>query len=253
MDAETPLAARQILSDLIGEANRLLIFTGAGISVDSGIPDFRSPNGVWAKIDPFSLSTAALAGGRKGVAMFWSTMSTLADSLNDPKPNASHFAVKRLQDQGKVELIVTQNVDGLHQAAGSADDTVVELHGNTTESYCKRCNRSWPTAEIVARVHGGEAAPSCECGGTIRPRLTVFGDPLPDGVMHKAMEAARNCDVCLVLGSSLTVTPASDVPLEAKRAGAKLVIVSIGDTPLDRLANVRIRVPLAECFAPLVG
>ncbi|MGK0358277.1 MAG: NAD-dependent deacetylase [Bradymonadia bacterium] len=247
MDAETTLA------DILGSSKRLLIFTGAGISVDSGIPDFRSENGVWAKIDPFSLSTAALAGGRKGVAMFWRTMTTLADSLIDPEPNASHFAVKRLQDQGKVELIVTQNVDGLHQAAGSSIDSVVELHGNTTESYCKRCNQSWPTTEIVARVHGGDASPRCECGGVIRPKLTVFGDPLPDGVLHRAMDAARNCDVCLVLGSSLTVTPAADVPLEAKRAGAKLVIVSIGDTPLDRLADVRFREPLGECFAPIVA
>ena len=185
--------------------------------------------------------------------MFWRTMTTLADAMVDPKPNASHFAVKRLQDQGKVVLVVTQNVDGLQQDAGSPEDTVVELHGNTTDSHCKRCNRTWPTSEIVERVHGGEASPSCECGGTIRPRLTVFGDPLPDGVLHKAMEAARTCDVCLVLGSSLTVTPAADVPLEAKRAGAKLVIVSIGDTPLDRLADVRFREPLGECFAPLVG
>ena len=241
------------LADVLGAAKRILIFTGAGVSVDSGIPDFRSPNGVWSKIDPFSLSTAALAGGRKGVAMFWATMTALEDSLNDPKPNPVHFAIKKLQDQGKVELVVTQNVDGLHQAAGSPLDTVVELHGNTAESYCKRCNRTWPTSEIVKRVHAGEKAPSCECGGVIRPRLTIFGDPLPDGVMHQALTAARACDVCLVLGSSLTVTPAADVPLEAKRTGAKLVIVTMGETPLDRLADLQIKAPLAESFVPLVG
>lgn len=241
------------LKAALDQAKRLLIFTGAGISVDSGIPDFRSPGGIWSKLDPYSLSTAALAGGPKGVAQFWRTMAALADSLGDPKPNPGHDAVRTLQARGKVELIVTQNVDGLHQAAGSPPESVVELHGNTAECFCRRCNQTWPTEAIVKRVQSGDAAPYCECGGVIRPKLTVFGDPLPEGVIPKAFAAARRCDVCLVLGSSLTVTPAADVPLEAKRAGAKLIIVTLGQTPLDRMADLRINKGLAESFVPAVG
>jgi NAD-dependent deacetylase len=239
------------LSAVLGRAKRILVFTGAGISVDSGIPDFRSPDGIWMKIDPYSLSTQALAGGPKGVATFWRTMTALEDSLNQPSPNAAHFAVATLEALGKVELVVTQNVDGLHQAAGSSD--VVELHGNTGESFCRRCRQVWPTGEIVARVKSGDAAPYCECGGVIRPKLTIFGDPLPDGVMRRALSAARRCDVCLVLGSSLTVTPAADVPVAAKQAGAQLVIVTKGPTPLDRLADLRVHQGLAESFVPAVA
>lgn len=241
------------LKAALDTAKRLLIFTGAGISVDSGIPDFRSPGGIWSRLDPYSLSTAALAGGPKGVAQFWRTMTALEDSLNHPQPNPAHFAVAKLQQQGRVELVVTQNVDGLHQAAGSPPESVVELHGNTAECFCRRCNQTWPTDAIVARVKSGEAAPYCECGGVIRPKLTIFGDPLPDGVIPRSFAAARRCDVCLVLGSSLTVTPAADVPLEAKRAGAKLIIVTLGQTPLDRLADLRIGEGLASSFVPAVG
>lgn len=244
------MSAPAALVDTLRAAKRMVIFTGAGISVDSGIPDFRSPDGIWMKIDPYSLSTEALAGGSKGVATFWRTMSALEDSLNQPKPNASHHAVTRLQRRGQVELVVTQNVDGLHQAAGATD--VVELHGNTGESFCKRCGQTWPTGEIVARVRAGDAAPYCECGGVIRPRLTVFGDPLPPGVMRRSLDAARRCDVCLVLGSSLTVTPAADVPVAAKRAGAKLVIITKGPTPLDAHADLRLHDGLADCFVPAV-
>ncbi|MEZ4464154.1 MAG: Sir2 family NAD-dependent protein deacetylase [bacterium] len=237
----------------LARSRRLLIFTGAGISVDSGIPDFRSPGGIWARLDPFSLSVDCLEGGAAGRATFWRTMVALADSLGHPQPNASHRAVADLERRGQVILVVTQNVDGLHQAAGSDPRAVVELHGNTEVSYCVRCKERWPTAAIVARVKAGEPGPLCDCGGLIRPELVVFGDPLPPGALEAAFTAARTCDACLVLGSSLSVTPAAHVPLAAKRAGARLLIVTKGSTPLDDRADLKLDAALADVFVPAVA
>ena len=241
------------LQAVLAASKRLLVFTGAGISVDSGIPDFRSPGGIWSRLDPFTLSVDCLCAGAAGRATFWRTMAALEDSLGDPQPNASHRAVVELARRGQVSLVVTQNVDGLHQAAGTDPATIVELHGNTELSYCVRCQTRWPTPAIVARVKAGEAGPLCDCGGLIRPELVIFGDPLPQAAIERAFEAARTCDTCLVLGSSLSVTPAAHVPLAARRRGAQLVIVTLGDTPLDDDADLKIEAPLADVFVPAVA
>lgn len=243
----------EALRDLIAAHDRILVFTGAGISVDSGIPDFRSPGGVWTRIDPLTLSADRIHGDRRDRATFWRALLEVADAVGAPVPNAAHHAVTALQRRGKVRAIVTQNVDGLHQAAGSPADSVIELHGNLEASKCLGCGSRTPLAEVLEQVRAGDALPSCErCGGFLRPDLVVFGDPLPRGELAKAHAAARDCDLCLVLGSSLTVYPAADVPADAHRAGATLGIVTLSPTVLDAQADFRLRAPLGEAFVQAI-
>ncbi|MCA9537426.1 MAG: hypothetical protein KC620_00980 [Myxococcales bacterium] len=239
------------LVPLLAAAERMMVFTGAGVSVDSGIPDFRTPGGIWDRIDPMTLSRSGAEGSPARRAEFWRAMRSLADSLGDPKPNAVHHAVVALDQRGQVGGVVTQNIDGLHQAAGSTE--VIELHANHLMCHCLGCGDRLPTAEVVARVRGGEAAPSCrKCGGIIRPELVLFEDMLPVDALRRAERLALSCDLCLVLGSSLVVHPAADLPRMARRAGAKLVIATLGPTPIDDWAHLKIDAPLADVFVPAV-
>lgn len=239
------------LTDLLARSERILVFTGAGVSVDSGIPDFRSPGGVWTRIDPMVLSVSTFRSGLAGRTRFWRALREVAESIGDPTPNPVHHAVARLEALGKVIGVVTQNVDGLHQAAGSSAEKVIELHGNLQSCLCLGCGRRWPAREVLAR---GDEAPACErCGGAIRPDVVVFEDPLPAAAVDRAWQLAREADLCLVLGSSLTVHPAADLPLVARRAGARLAIVTLGPTPIDLAAHLRLDAALGETFVPAVG
>ena len=240
------------LHDALARARRILVFTGAGISVDSGIPDFRTAGGIWSTLDPYDLSTEALDAGPAGRVVFWRTMVALADSLGSPTPNANHRAVARLQALGKVVGVVTQNVDGLHQAGGSPAASVVELHGNLQHCHVPGTTVRLPLPEVVARVRAGEVDPHHE-GRPIRPDLVVFGDPLPEGDLAQAVQWTRTCDLCLVIGSSLRVHPAADLPRMAQRHGAGLIICTLGPTPLDRDADLKVDRPLAESLVPAVA
>ncbi len=235
------------LTALLAKSERILVFTGAGISVDSGIPDFRSPGGVWSRIDPQTLSRRNFESGPRGRAKFWEVLHMLGRSFGDPEPNAAHHAVTALERRGAVSAIVTQNIDGLHQRAGSRE--VLELHGNLDDCYCVRCEARWSSAEIMSRP----SPPDCEhCGGPIRPDVVVFGDPLPAETVRRAWSAARMCDLCLVLGSSLEVHPAAELPVVARRSGAEVAIVTLSDTPLDHIATLRIRAPLIASLVPAI-
>jgi NAD-dependent deacetylase len=245
------LAVRR-LARLLDESERIVVFTGAGCSVDSGIPDFRSPDGVWSRIDPMVFSRRNLEGPKAGREAFWRAMLILADSMHDPQPNAIHDAIVKLEMLGKVHTLLTQNVDGLHQAAGNSAERVVELHGNLGRCIVPGTAHSFPTDEIIERVRMGDADPHHE-GRPIRPDFVVFGDPLPEANIARAWAVARDCDLFLVLGSSLLVHPAADVPVAATRAGARLAIVTMGSTPLDVLADLRIDAPLQQTLVPAVS
>ena len=239
------------LSDLLRRRERVFVFTGAGISVDSGVPDFRSPGGVWTRIDPATLTRSAIESPRADRARFWAAMASIAAAIGAPEPNSAHAAVAALEAAGRILGVATQNIDGLHQAAGSA--SVVELHGNHHGCRCLRCGGRWPTGEILKRVVSGDRAPDCgACGGVIRPDLVLFGDELNPADLERARAWARRCDLCLVLGSSLEVFPAAGLPWVAAEAGADVVIITLGSVRGDWPGAVHIDAPLGDTLAPAV-
>jgi NAD-dependent deacetylase len=216
-------------------ARRILVFTGAGISTESGIPDFRGPNGVWKTTDPQRYTIQSYVSDRAVRIERW--QARLEGRFSSAQPNQAHVAVTRLQRAGLAPVVVTQNIDGLHQRAGTVN--VIELHGTTTEATCLECNRRMPIDVVLDRVREGDADPHCElCGGLLKTATISFGQPLVAADVDRALEEARLCDVCLAVGSTLSVWPAAGVPVEAVRHGGRLVIINEGVTDLDGMASL---------------
>lgn len=233
MDPSAAEAARR-LGETIAGARRAVAFTGAGISTESGIPDFRSPTGIWSKLDPAEFTIQNYVASPEHRARVWRLR--LEAAAERYEPNDAHRALAELERLGILDCVVTQNIDGLHQQAGSG--TVLELHGHTREVACLGCGDRRPSEEVLARVRGGEEDPACErCGGILKSATVSFGQGLPEDVVAEAFRRAESCDLCLVIGSSLVVYPAAHVPLAAAEAGARLAIVNAEPTPLDRLAD----------------
>ncbi len=236
------------LADLFRRARRAVVFTGAGVSTDSGIPDFRSPDGVWARHDPRRIDYASFMGGVEGRRRYWTLGRELYPVIRAARPNAAHEAIAELGRGERLACCITQNIDGLHQRAGLPSERVVELHGNATRARCLGCGAAWSRDE----VHGwrdvtGAEVPECpECGGIVKPTTVLFGEPLPPGAMATARRHAEACDLFVVVGSSLAVFPAAYVPRHARRAGATLAIVNLGPTPLDGEAELVIRAGAGE-------
>ncbi len=220
----------------VAQASRIVGFTGAGISTESGIPDFRGTGGVWERnrIVDFREFMTSLEGRIE----YWRQKVEAWPAMRDAKPNAGHRAFVRLQESGKLEALITQNIDGLHQKSGLPREKVLELHGTTTEIECLSCGDRISSDEGCKRVHAGENAPRCrECGGFLKPATVSFGQSMPEDVLERAVVAAQNCDLLLAVGSSLLVEPAASIPRFAKQAGARLVIVNRDQTPLDPIAD----------------
>ena len=247
------------VADLIALARsrrRLVAFTGAGISTESGIPDYRGPGGVWERN-----AIPTLEGFRGDPAVrraYWDGRRERYPAMLAVAPNAGHRALVELDRAGRLQAIITQNIDGLHQKAGSNPDRVIELHGSTHTVRCLDCGRRWAAPVVQARLAAGESVPTClHCGGPLRAATVLFGEALPDAALRLAAAAARSCDLFLVVGSSLVVNPAARLPGLAKRAGAVVAIVNRTPTPLDALADVRVLgeagPTLAALAAALVG
>jgi NAD-dependent deacetylase len=215
-------------------ARRVLVFTGAGISTESGIPDFRGPQGVWRTRDPNRYTIQNYVADAEVRRERW--QDRLSAAVDDAQPNAAHRAVAELQRAGRAPVIVTQNIDGLHQKAGAVD--VIELHGTTLEVTCLQCARRLPAAVVLERVREGDDDPHCElCGGLLKTATISFGQRLVDADVQRATAEAERCDACLAIGSTLAVWPAAGVPAHAVRSGAPLVIVNEGETELDGMAS----------------
>ncbi len=233
----------QEFSDLLRTARSGIAFTGAGISTESGIPDFRSPGGVWSKhkvvyYDEFVAS-------REARVRYWKMRVQMHREFGDAKPNDGHRAIARFEELGKIVAVVTQNIDGLHQAAGSR--RVIELHGTALAVECIGCHREWIPAEVLARVEAGDEAPDCEeCGAPLKSKTVSFGQPMPQAEMEEAAQLSMRADLCLAVGSSLVVEPAASIPRLAKEYGAKLVIINKTETPLDYQADLIIRDPIGK-------
>ncbi|HJX13683.1 MAG TPA: Sir2 family NAD-dependent protein deacetylase [Dehalococcoidales bacterium] len=245
------LAARA--ADLIVGSQKLVVFTGAGISTESGIPDFRSPGGIWERFDPDDFTIDKFRSSPDSRRKQW---RILKEGLLTDKaaPNAAHIAVAELYRMGKLDCVITQNIDNLHQKAGVPDDRVFELHGNMQFVLCLDCGRRYPLGDIKPRLDRGEEIPDClECRGMLKPDIVMFGEQLPYDVLQEAGRRAMASDLFIVIGSTLVVYPAAFMPLYAVEAGAGLIIVNLSATPMDDRAAVVIRAKAGEAMSAVVA
>ncbi len=247
---------RQIVkgSEVIGAAQKILVFTGAGLSTESGIPDFRSPGGIWEKYDPADFYFQKFISDEISREKYWQMSTEFYDTIRDAKPNRAHLAIKTLEDRGKLLAIVTQNIDNLHHKAGNSPDKIIELHGTVISVSCLSCKKKYDRDEIEARLRSGVKVPYCDdCGGILKPDTISFGQAMPQEEMERSIRHAGECDLCLVLGSSLVVYPAASVPIHAVRSGARLMIVNRDPTPQDTYADLVIRMSLSEALDQMLG
>ena len=238
-------------ADLLGASRRLLVFTGAGISTESGIPDFRGPDGLWNTVDPEDFTFERYlesAAARRRSWIRWST-----SPLRQARPNQGHLAITELARLGRLAGCVTQNIDGLHRAAGLADELLVEVHGNVWTVRCLVCPAEWPSEAVFDRVEGGEQDPHCpRCGGIIKLTVISFGQAMPDAEMHRGYAMAQAADAVLAVGTTLSVWPAADIPLAASRRGVPFVIVNLGPTDCDEFADVKLEAPAGPTLNILI-
>lgn len=242
------------LRALIEDARRVALFTGAGISTESGIPDFRSPgSGLWNRIKPIEFQDF-LASEAVRRESWRRRFAGDANSWDGARPNAGHLAVAKLVAQGKADGVITQNVDNLHQDAGVPAANVVELHGNTRYAKCLTCERRYELADLRREfARRGTVRPCASCGGIIKTATISFGQPMPSAAMARAQALVDDCDLFLVIGSSLTVYPAAGFPEHAKRRGAMLAILNREPTPLDHIADLVLRREIGPTLKAVVG
>ena len=236
---------------LVAGASRIVGFTGAGISTESGVPDFRSPNGVWAQNR--TVDFQEFVSSEAGRIEYWRQKTAAWPAMREAQPNAGHYAFVELHRQGRLDALITQNIERLHQRSGLPTDKVLELHGTTTEAVCLTCGDRITSDDACRRVEGGEKAPRCRpCGGFLKPATVSFGQAMPHDVMVRAQEAAETCDLMIAVGSSLVVEPAASIPRVARQAGARLIIVNRDPTPLDGIADAVVRGEIGAVLPELV-
>jgi NAD-dependent deacetylase len=240
------------LRDLVEEARTIVPFTGAGISTECGIPDFRSPGGLWTKNRPIPFDEFLASQEARNES--WRRRFAMADEFDSARPGRGHRALASLYRSGKVPGVVTQNIDNLHQASGIAAEHVVELHGNTTYALCLDCSARYDLGWVHARMQAANGcAPDCPaCGGYIKTATISFGQAMPDAAMRRAEALALSCDLFLAIGSSLVVWPAAGFPLMAKRNGARLVIINREATDFDDVADLVVRQDIGTVLEPFI-
>lgn len=228
----------------IHNANHIVAFTGAGISTESGIPDFRSPGGVWTKMQPIMFDDFVASREMRDEA--WSRIFDNKSKLTGAKPNTGHMALARLCELGKLDKIITQNVDGLHQLSGLDSRDVIEIHGNATYAACLDCKKRFEIADLEPLYRQGNDIRCSSCNGIIKRATISFGQAMPEDKMFDAVEAATRCDLMIVMGSSLVVYPAAEIPRMASEAGATLAIINRDATPLDDIADIVINAEIGQ-------
>ncbi len=246
---DTPFAR---LRDLIDRARAIVPFTGAGISTECGIPDFRSPGGFWTKNQPIPFDEFMASREMRDEA--WRRRFAMLDQFGAVKPGRGHRALASLYRAGKVAGLVTQNIDNLHQDSGIAPDDVVELHGNTTYAACLDCGKRYELAWVREKFEAaGAHAPDCACGGYIKTATISFGQAMPAAAMERAEQLTKQADLFLAIGSSLVVWPAAGFPLMAKRNGASLVIINREPTDFDDIADLVINADIGDVLGPFIA
>jgi NAD-dependent deacetylase len=241
---------------VLAETSRVLVFTGAGISTESGIPDFRGPDGLWTRVDPADFTIQRYVVNRQVRSNGWRMhqRGELWGARSTVQPNPAHRAVTGLWNAGRLSGCITQNIDGLHQAAGLPDHAVAEVHGNVRKAHCLSCPASWPTETVLGWVDDGDDDPHCpDCGGLVKTTTVMFGEMLPDDQVERALAFAAQADAVLAVGTTLSVYPAADFALEVVRRGAPLVIVNMGDTDHDHRATVKVEGSAGEVLPALAA
>ena len=243
-------AAVQQVRQLVERSSSVVVLTGAGISTDSGIPDFRGPNGLWTK-DPEAEKLAT-------IDVYLSSPDTrrrawrrrIETGVLDREPNAGHRALVELERRGQLDLLITQNIDGLHRAAGTHPSRLAEVHGNVREVHCVACGARGPIEPVIERVECGEEDPPCEaCGGILKPTVVFFGESLPEDDLERAFGAAERCDLFIAVGTTLGVYPIAETAVVALNNGAGLVIINGDPTPYDRRADVVVCASISETLS----
>jgi len=246
-----PSAGVRRLADLVAGAASVVALTGAGISVPSGIPDFRSPgSGIWESVDP--MGVAHIDVFRREPERFWAFYGERFSALEDRQPNGAHHALVELERRGMLHGVITQNIDMLHRRAGTRE--LVEVHGSIAEALCLRCARRYPAAEVRTRVRvEPDGVPRCACRTPLKPDVVLFGELLPEQAMARAHGLCERADVLLCIGSSLEVYPVAGLPMVTRRAGGSLAVITRGPTPLDAQAVVRLDGDVVAELEALLG
>jgi len=241
------------VSDMILQSKRIVVFTGAGMSTESGIPDFRSPGGIWDKFDPDEFTYQKFLSSEASREKSWDLSKLSWPVIANAEPNQGHYAIAELCRMGKLDCVITQNIDSLHQKSGVPEEKVIELHGTAKWVICLECGRRYPREQIQTRLESGEKVPRCDtCSGILKVATIAFGQPMPEKETRKAEIGASTCNLFLVAGSSLVVYPAAQMPLIAKESGARLVIINLTPTPHDHYADIIINEKIGQVLSRIV-
>jgi NAD-dependent deacetylase len=254
LEAASPVSdALRRLAELVLDARRTVAFTGAGVSTESGIPDFRSPGGLWDRFDPSEFTYQNFMGSLAGRRKYWALGRVTYPVIRAARPNGAHLALAELHRLDRLDCCITQNIDDLHQRAGLPAEKVIELHGNATRTRCLACGIAYTRDEVHEWLEERDGLPACPaCGGVVKPTTVLFGEPMPAAELREGERRARAADLFVVLGSSLGVYPAAYMPAHAKHAGATLAIVNLEPTPLDGQADLVIREKASVAMAAVL-
>jgi len=239
-----------IIAKELKKGGKNIVFTGAGISTESGIPDYRSQGGIWDKFRPVYFDE--FMSSKDSREEYWRRWVALYQGIVEARPNAAHMSLARLEKMGLLQAVITQNIDGLHQASGLADENIIELHGNTCRIRCMSCRKISPIGGVQQRLADGDMAPECECGGYLKPDTISFGQSMPVAEVEKAAVLSQNADFFLVVGSTLLVQPAATMPVYAKNNGAFLAIINLSNTPCDEMCDVLIRAKAGDVLSQIL-
>jgi NAD-dependent deacetylase len=242
-------------ADVLKPAEQILVFSGAGLSTESGIPDFRGPDGLWTKVDPEDFNISRYVENRDLRVQGWRMHldGELWGARSQVRPNLGHMAIVRLHEKGRLAGVVTQNVDGLHYKSGLEDDMVAEVHGNVRYSHCMSCGESWSTETVLEWVEAGADDPACpECAGMVKTNTVMFGEMLPEREVRQASIFLAMSDAVLVVGSTVSVWPAAEIVMKAGIQSKPIVVINKGETEADHLAAVKIEAGIGEVLPDLV-
>ena len=238
---------------LVVSSKRIVVFTGAGASTESGIADFRSPGGVWDKYNPEDFYFQRFLASEESREKYWQMSTEVYESLKKAKPNPVHLAIAELEKLDKLDCVITQNIDGLHHKAGNSREKIIELHGTALSVSCLSCRRKYERDEVQEKMLNGVNVPCCDdCEGLLKPDTISFGQAMPERETNEAYERSFGSDLFIVIGSSLVVQPAATMPVRAKQGGATLVIINRDPTPHDSYADVVINGVAGEIMARIL-
>jgi NAD-dependent deacetylase len=227
------------IAQWITTSKRVVVFSGAGLSTESGIPDFRSPGGVWDRYNPEDFYFQNFLASETSREKYWQMATEMYEPMKKAQPNLAHLTIAEMEKLGKLDCVITQNIDGLHFKAGNSEEKVIQLHGTAMDVSCLSCRKRYDRGEIQERIRKGVKVPYCDdCGGPLKPATISFGQSMPERETEEAYHRSSLSDLFIVIGSSLVVQPAASMPLVAKRNGAKLVIINRDPTPYDNIADI---------------